>query len=105
MSATTVRTVLALVWLLTIAAVAGTQQQPSRLLVVNDTRTTVEVSVRVRDAWQSRGRVSPGSSLPVYNVTDNQLVRAVWNGGSKERPVKLRYDRSYGGWQDVLRVP
>ena len=78
------------------------QQQPSRLLVTNNTGTSVELFAAVKDTWQSRGRISPGSSMPVYNVTNGQRFRAVWGSKSKEHTVKLTYDRKYGGWQELL---
>lgn len=98
------RTVLALPFLL-LAGTAPAQQRQSRLLVTNKTKTPVEVFMAVRDTWQSRGRVSPGTSLPVYNVTNGQRFRAVWGSASKEHTVALRFDRPYGGWQDTLAVP
>jgi hypothetical protein len=95
---------LALLWLLLTAPGAPAQQKPSRLLVANQTASAVEVFVAVKDKWQSRGRVSPKSSLPVYNVTNGQRFRAVWGSRSAEHTVKLTYDRAYGGWQDTMIV-
>jgi hypothetical protein len=86
-------------------AVLAQKQQPSRLLVNNKTKATVELSVFVKDAWQSRGRISPGSSMPVYNVANGQRFRAVWGSQSRELVVKLNYDRAYGGWQQVWNLP
>lgn len=91
--------------LLIVGATTFAQQQPSRLLVTNKTSTTVEVFAAVRDTWQSRGRISPGSSLPVYNVANGQRFRAVWGSNSRTHVVALKYDRGYGGWQDVLVLP
>jgi hypothetical protein len=99
---TTTRHVLVLICLLAIATGAHAQQQPSRLLVTNNTGTTVELFAAVKDTWQSRGRISPGSSMSVYNVTNGQRFRAVWGSKSTEHTIKLTYDRTYGGWQDVL---
>lgn len=99
------RAVLALPVLLLHAATAPAQQKQSRLLVTNNTKTSVEVFMAVRDTWQSRGRVSPGTSLPVPNVTNGQRFRAVWGSASKQHTVVLRFDRPYGGWQDTLEVP
>ena len=81
------------------------QQQPSRLLVTNKTDTTVELFALVRDDWQSRGRISPGSSMPVYNVANGQRFRAVWGSNAKELVIKLVYDRAYGGWQQLWELP
>jgi hypothetical protein len=91
--------------MLGIAATAAAQQKQSRLLVTNKTKTSVEVFVDLRKTWQSRGRISPGASLPVYNVTNGQRFRAVWGSASKLHTVTLRFDRTYGGWQDTLDVP
>lgn len=99
------RTVLALPVLLCIARPAAAQQKQTRLLVTNKTGTTVELFVAVRETWQSRGRISPGASMPVYNVTNGQRFRAVWGSSSKPHTVALRYDRAYGGWQDSLLLP
>jgi hypothetical protein len=41
----------------------------------------------------------------VYNVTNGQRFRAVWGSASKLHTVTLRFDRTYGGWQDTLDVP
>ena len=81
------------------------QQQPSRLLVTNKTGTTVELFAFVQDNWQSRGRISAGSSLPVYNVANGQRFRAVWGSKAKELVIKLAYDRTYGGWQQEWELP
>lgn len=99
------RTVLALPVLLCIGGPAAAQQKQTRLLVTNKTGTTVELFVAVRETWQSRGRISPGASMPVYNVTNGQRFRAVWGSSSKPHTVALRYDRAYGGWQDSLLLP
>ena len=90
---------------LAVAATAHAQQKQSRLLVTNKTKTSAEVFVALRDTWQSRGRVSPGSTLPVFNVTNGQRFRAVWGSSSKLHTVKLQFDRTYGGWQDTLDLP
>lgn len=95
---------LAVCWLTVTAAGLAAQQKPSRLLVVNQTGSTVEVFVAVKNTWQSRGRVSPKSSLPVFNVANGQRVRAVWGSRSMPHTVKLTYDRAYGGWQDRMDV-
>lgn len=87
-----------------LAAVAQ-KQQPSRLVVNNKTEATVELFAFVKEAWQSRGRISPGSSLPVYNVANGQRFRAVWGPRSSELVIKLAYDRAYGGWQQVWELP
>jgi hypothetical protein len=100
-----VRPLLLLGCLLVIAAGAAAQQQPSRLLVINKTGASVELFAFVRTSWQSRGRISPGASMPVQNVTNGQRFRAVWGSRSKEHTVKLVYNREYGGWQDQLLVP
>lgn len=86
------------------AAVQSAQQKPSRLVVFNETASTVEVFVAVKNTWQSRGRVSPKASLPVFNVTNGQRFRAVWGSRSREHTVKLAFDREYGGWQDRMIV-
>jgi hypothetical protein len=86
-----------------LAAVA--QQQPSRLLVTNKTGATVELYAFVKDDWQSRGRISSGSSMPVYNVANGQRFRATWGSTSEELVVKLTYDRTYGGWQQQWELP
>ncbi len=100
------RTFIALPIPLVLAETAAAQQKQSRLLVTNKTKeTSVDVFVALRDTWQSRGRISPGASLPVYNVTNGQRFRAVWGSASKLHTVKLRFDRTYGGWQDTLEVP
>ena len=96
------RPALVLIWLLVTSAGALAQQKPSRLLVTNNTGTSVELFAAVRDTWQSRGRISPRSSMPVYNVTNGQRFRAVWGSKSKLHTVKLIYDRNYGGWQELL---
>lgn len=84
---------------------AVAQQQPTRLLVTNKTGTTVELYAFVKDDWQSRGRISSGSSLPVYNVANGQRFRAVWGANAKELVIKLVYDRTYGGWQQLWELP
>ena len=61
--------------------------------------------MRVRNEWHSRGRISPGASLPVLNVTNGQQFRAAWASMSKTHTVTLRFDRAYGGWQDTLSLP
>jgi hypothetical protein len=99
------RIVLALPFLVWRGLPVAAQQKQSRLLVTNGTGTTVELFVAVRDTWQSRGRISPRGSMPVYNVTNGQRFRAVWGSTSKLHTVALRYDRAYGGWQDVLTLP
>ena len=82
------------------------QQQPTRLLVNNNTGTVVELFAVTRQGAQSRGRVNPGSSLPVYNVSNGDRFRAVWKGAPpKEWEVRLTFDRSYGGWQAVMNLP
>lgn len=93
------RLLLTVVCLLTPAFTTLAQQQPSRLLVTNKTGTTVEVFALVKNDWQSRGRVSAGASMPVYNVANGQRFRATWGSKSEELVVKLAYDRGYGGWQ------
>jgi hypothetical protein len=98
------RVYLAACWLLVVAAGTVAQQKPSRLLVMNETGATVEVFVAVKNTWQSRGRVPPKSSLPVFNVANGQRVRAVWGSRSALHTVKLTYDRAYGGWQDRMVV-
>ena len=95
----------ALLCLLTLTSPSLAQQQRSRLVVTNKTGATVELFLLVRDAWQSRGRISPGSSLPVYDVANGQCFRAVWGSQAKELIVKLVYDRAYGGWQQVWELP
>ena len=99
-----IRPALMLIVVLLTAAATLAQQRPSRLLVTNNTGTSVELFALVRDTWQSRGRISPGASMPVYNVTNGQRFRAVWGSKSKEHTVKLTYDRSYGGWQELLTL-
>jgi hypothetical protein len=83
-----------------VQSVAG-QAQPTRLLVFNNTGTEAELSALVSGAWQFRGRIRPGSSMPVYNVNNGDQFRAVWRGGQSDHVVRLRYDRSYGGQQDT----
>ncbi len=95
---------LPLVLLLVLAGDAAAQQKPNRLVVINKTASTVEVFVAVKEQWQSRGRVGPGSSLPVNGVTNGQRFRAVWGSRSAEHTVKLTYSREYGGWQDEMVV-
>jgi hypothetical protein len=90
--------------LLAADAPPSAQQKPPRLLVLNQTTSTVEVFIRLKDTWHSRGRVSPKASLPVFNVSNGQRVRAVWGSRSVERDVKLVFDREYGGWQDRMIV-
>ena len=94
-----------LLCLLSLTSPLFAQQQRSRLVVTNKTGATVELFLLVRDAWQSRGRISPGSSLPVYDVANGQCFRAVWGSQAKELIVKLVYDRTYGGWQQVWELP
>lgn len=96
-----VRSVVALALLL-IATVAFSQQPPSRLMVSNNSGATVELFTAVNQSWQSRGRISPRASLPVYNVVNGQRFRAVWGSQSREHAVQLTYDRSYNGWQDTF---
>jgi len=104
---TTRTSVVALICLLALPPLAALaqKQQPSRLLVKNKTETTVELFVFVKDAWQSRGRISPGSSMPVYNVANGQRFRAVWGSKASELVIKLTYDRTYGGWQQEWELP
>jgi hypothetical protein len=99
--------VVALICLLALPPLAALaqKQQPSRLLVNNRTEATVELFVFVKEAWQSRGRISPGSSMPVYNVANGQRFRAVWGSRSSELVIKLTYDRTYGGWQQEWSLP
>ena len=84
------------------ATVVFSQQRPSRFVVTNGGRTTAEVFIAVNQSWQSRGRVSPGASLPIYNVVNGQRFRAVSGSQSTDHTVQLAFDRTYGGWQDVL---
>jgi len=86
------------------ATVAFSQQRPSRLVVANNGRATAEVFTVVNQTWQSRGRVSPGASLPVYNVVNGQRFRAVSGSQTTDHTVQLTFDRAYGGWQDVLQL-
>ena len=95
----------ALLGVLTLGSTLVGQQRPSRLLVTNKTGTTVELFVLVRDAWQSRGRISPDATMPVYNVANGQCFRAVWGSRAKEVVVKLVYDRAYGGFQQEWGLP
>ncbi len=88
--------------LLLAATVASPQQPPSRLVVSNNTGATVELFTAVNQSWQSRGRISPKASLPVYNVVNGQRFRAVWGSQSRDHTVQLQYDRSYNGWQDTF---
>jgi hypothetical protein len=99
--------VVALICLLALPPLAALaqKQQPSRLVVNNQTKATVELFVFVKDAWQSRGRISHGSSMPIYNVANGQRFRAVWGSQSSELVIKLTYDRAYGGWQQVWDLP
>jgi hypothetical protein len=97
--------VLCVALVLVTAAHVTAQQQPSRLVVNNQTRETVELFTLVEKQWQSRGRINPGASSAVYNVTNGQQFRARWGSGSKDHFVKLGFDRGYGGWQDVFNVP
>lgn len=84
------------------ATVAFSQQRPSRLVVTNNGRATAEVFIAVNQTWQSRGRISSGASLSVYNVVNGQRFRAVSGSQSTNHTVQLTFDRAYGGWQDVL---
>lgn len=93
------RLLLTLVCLLTPAFGVLAQQQPSRLVVSNKTGATVELFAFVKNDWESRGRISAGTSMPVYNVANGQRFRATWGSKSEELIVKLAYDRAYGGWQ------
>jgi hypothetical protein len=99
--------VVALICLLSLPPLAALaqKQQPSRLLVNNKTEATVELFVLVKEAWQSRGQISPGSSMPVYNVANGQRFSAVWGSRSSELVITLAYDRAYGGWQQVWELP
>lgn len=99
------RALSAFVCVLVLTAGALAQQQPSRLLVINKTGTSVELFAAVKGTWQSRGRISAGASMPVYNVTNGQRFRAVWGSKSKEHTVALAYDKTYGGWQQQLILP
>jgi len=99
------RSVAALFCLLSLTSAVLAQQQRSRLIVTNKTGTTVEVFLLVRDAWQTRGRISPGSTMPIYNVANGQCFRAVWGSQAKELIVKLVYERTYGGWQQAWELP
>jgi len=97
-----------LVILMTLVARGGhvtAQKQPSRLLVVNNTKSLVEVFALTRYGEQSRGRADPGAQMSVYNVSNGDRFRAVWRGGSREHAVQLSYSREYGGWQSVFPVP
>lgn len=98
----TMRSAMTLIVILLIHASAMAQQRPSRLHVTNNTGASVELFAAIRDTWQSRGRISPGASMPVYNVTNGQRFRAVWGSKSRVHTVTLTYDRNYGGWQDLL---
>jgi hypothetical protein len=98
-----VRPLIVLALLLT-ASLACSQQPPSRLVVSNNSGATVELFTAVNQAWQSRGRISPKASLPVYNVVNGQRFRAVWGSQSREHTVQLTYDRSYNGWQDTFAL-
>jgi hypothetical protein len=95
---------LGLALVLLVPPVSG-QQQPTRLLVFNNTGTVAELSASVNGAWQLRGRINPGSSMPVYNVKNGDRFRAVWRGGDAQHAVQLRYDRAYGGYQDTWSLP
>ena len=85
-------------------ASGAVQQQPSRLVASNQTKATVELFTLVDKTWQSRGRINPGASANVYNVTNGQLFRARWGAESRDHTVKLVFDRAYNGWQDAFTV-
>jgi hypothetical protein len=91
--------------LLSAAVEKAAQRQPPRLLVRNATGTVIELAQRSGNRWESRGRVYAGSSLPIVNVSNGDQFRAQWPGGNETHVVKLVYDRSYGGYQDVWSVP
>jgi hypothetical protein len=94
-----------LIAVVVLAATPGAvQQKPSRLVVVNQTDATVELLTFVDKAWQSQGRINPGASTSVYNVTNGQEFRARWGSQSRPHIVKLGFDRDYGGWQDIFHV-
>jgi len=99
--------VVALICLLALPPLAAPaqKQQPSRLLVNNKTKATLELFVFVKEAWQSRGRINPDASMPVYNVANGQRFRAVWGSRTSELVIKLTYDRTYGGWQQEWELP
>jgi hypothetical protein len=73
----------------------GQRQQPSRLVVTNHTGVVVTVSAFVGKAWQHRGRLQPGASVPVTGVSNGDRFRAEWQGGSSQ---------AYGGLQDTWIV-
>jgi hypothetical protein len=96
--------VLFLVLVLLQTAPVAAQQQPSRLVVANQTGVTVELFTLVDKTWQNQGRINPGASTNVYNVTNGQQFRARWGSNAKDHSVKLVFDRGYGGWQDRFAV-
>lgn len=102
---TRIQLLVALLGALTLGSRPFGQQRPSWLLVTNKTGTTVELFVRVRDAWQSRSRISPNETMPVYNVATGQCFRAVWGARAKDVVLKLVYDRTYGGFQQEWELP
>jgi hypothetical protein len=96
--------VLLTAFVVALAAHVVAQQQPSRLVVTNNTKATVELFTLVDKTWQSRGRINPGASSTVYNVTNGQIFRARWGSEARDHTVKLAFDRGYGGWQDLFTV-
>ena len=81
-------------------AIAAAGQRPSRLLVINNTGTVAELVALTPAGKQSRGRVDPGTSLPIYNVNNGDRFQASWKGGNASHVVRLAFDRAYGGNQD-----
>ena len=96
--------VLVVAFALTLAAPVIAQRQPSRLIVVNQTKATVELFTFVDKTWQNQGRINPGASTNVYNVANGQQFRARWGSNSRNHAVTLVFNRDYGGLQDVFTV-
>jgi hypothetical protein len=82
------------------------QRQRTRLLVLNRTGTVIQLEQQEGNSWETRSRIKPGATHPVYNVTNGDRFRVRWRGGKEpsEHTVKLEYDRSYGGYQDQWTV-
>ena len=84
------------------------QNQPNRLVVDNRTPWVCDLY-----AWRWNGQawnwtfvmnINPRSWAPLFNVQNGENFRAVLPNFQRDHTVRLVYDRSYGGWQDVWWV-